>query len=168
MSIHAQQPSLAERFAFGRPENPARDPALIHVATRSMSALVGRILLAAIFLVSGIAKVVDPAGAIGHMESAGIPAAGVLLWIAAAAEIAGGLSLAVGFLARVGALGLVVYLIPTTLLFHDFWNYAAAEQVSQMSNFMKNLAVMGGLLLLYAHGPGRFSVDAKVRTPKEA
>jgi putative oxidoreductase len=167
MPVHVHAPSRLERFAFGRPEDPARDPAIVHVATRSTSALIGRILLGAIFLVSGIAKITDPSGTIAHMEGAGIPAAGLLAWVAGFAEIAGGLSLMFGFLARLGALGLILFMIPTTLLFHDFWNYAGAERLSQMANFMKNLAIIGGLLLLFAHGPGRYSLDYRFRRPKE-
>ena len=66
-------------------------------------------------------------------------------------------------LTRVGALGLLVFLIPTTVIFHDFWNLAGPERAMQMVNFLKNLAIMGGLTLLIADGPGRFAFDTAIR-----
>jgi len=101
------------------------------------------------------------------MTQAGIPAARTLAVIAGLAEIAGGLSIAFGFLARLGALGLFLYMIPVTLTFHHFWTFEGAEQKTQLVNFMKNLAIMGGLLVLYAEGPARYSIDARLRRPKE-
>jgi putative oxidoreductase len=126
---------------------------------------VGRILLAGIFLSAGFAKVADPAGTAAAMTAEGIPASQLLVWLAAAAEILGGLSLLVGLFARVGAAILILFLVPTTLIFHDFWAYSGQEQVMQMSNFFKNIAIMGGLALVIAYGAGRFSVDRKIREP---
>ena len=160
--------SVVERLAFGRPEDPYTDPNVVHLATRPATALIGRLLLAAIFLISGIAKLTDPGGTIAHMTAAGIPAPDVLVWIAAFAEILGGASLLLGFLTRIGALGLILFLIPTTLFFHAFWNFSGGEQISQMASFMKNIAIGGGLALLVSHGPGRYSIDYMMRKPKEA
>jgi putative oxidoreductase len=157
--------SIAERVAFGRPLDPDRDPEVIHVVARPATALIGRILLGAIFLMSGIAKVTDTAGTIGHMNANGIPGADVLVWVAALAEIFGGISIVFGFLTRIGALGLTVFMVVATLVFHDFWNFTGAEQKTQMINFMKNLSVMGGLLLLVAYGAGRYSADYAMRRP---
>ena len=160
---------FAERIAYGRPlnlEQEADEP--VHLVPRATTALIGRILIAAIFVVSGIAKLTDTAGAAGYMTSVGLPQATTLAIIAGIAEVAGGLALAFGFLGRLGALGLFILLIPTTLLFHNFWAMEGAEAKTQMVNFMKNLAIMGGLLLLYAHGPGRYSVDARMRRPLDA
>jgi putative oxidoreductase len=70
-----------------------------------------------------------------------------------------------GFLTRIGALGLFVYLIPTTLLFHNFWALTDVAAQMQMVHFFKNLPIMGGLAMLVAHGPGRYSLDAKLRHP---
>jgi putative oxidoreductase len=156
--------SLAERFAFGTPLEEDAEPH-IGVVPRSTTMLVARVLISAIFLLSGIAKLTDPAGAIGHMERVGLPNANVLLYVAAFAEILGGLAVLSGFLARVGSLGLVVYLAITTLVFHRFWELQGQEMVMQNVQFMKNLAIMGGLLLLYAVGPGRYSIDARLRRP---
>ncbi len=159
------QVSIAERLAYGTPLDPPVDDDHIHSIPRSGTALVGRILLSTIFLISGFAKFADPAGAIGYMNMAGIPSADTLVYVAGAAEILGGLSIAVGFLARLGALGLVLVLIPIQYYFHAFWNMEGAEAKSNMAHFTKNVAIMGGLLLLVAHGPGRYSVDARLRRP---
>lgn len=129
---------------------------------RSLVVLLARFLLSGIFLVSGVSKLLDLSGAAGHLSAQGVSHATLLVLIAALAEIAGGLSLVLGFLTRLGALGLVLYLIPTTYLFHDFWNMAGTERVVQMSTFFKNLAIMGGLGMLIAFGPGRFSLDRKL------
>lgn len=118
-------------------------------------------------MVSGVAKLTDPEGAIGYMQSVGIPSAGVLVWIAGLAELAGGLAIATGFLARIAAAGLVVFLVITTYAFHDFWNLAGAERQTQMVQFMKNLAILGGLGLIFAYGPGRYSIDGKLREPMQ-
>jgi putative oxidoreductase len=157
--------SIAERFAYGTPIDPVVDDANINSVPRSGTALFGRILLAAIFITSGFAKLSDPAGAIGYMNAAGIPHADVLVYVAGTAELLGGLSLLVGFLARLGALGLFLVLVPIQFYFHSFWNMEGAEAKTQMVQFMKNLAIMGGLLTVFAHGPGRYSLDARLRRP---
>lgn len=159
--------SIAERMAFGTPLDPAVDDTPIHVVPRSTSALIGRILIAAIFVMSGFAKLTDPAGAAGYMNHVGIPNADVLVYVAGVAELLGGLALAFGFLTRLAAAGLILLLIPTTLLFHNFWALEGAEAKTQMVNFMKNLAIMGGLAMVFAFGPGRFSIDQRIRRPMQ-
>ena len=149
-----------ERFAFGSPVLTDRE---VRLAGRPTTALVARLLLAPLFLLAGISKLADIPATVGYMQSAGIPYAEPLAIVAALAEILGGLSILTGLLTRVGALGLIVFLIPTTLIFHDFWNLAGPERAMQMVNFLKNLAIMGGLTLLIADGPGRFAFDTKVR-----
>lgn len=148
--------SALHRFAFGRVDGS------LHIAPLSRTELVGRIMLAAIFVLSGVMKLADFEGALGHMQAQAIPYASTLLIIAAIAEIAGGLSIMTGFLTRLGAFGLFLYLIPTTLLFHDFWNFAGPERIAQSAHFMKNVAIMGGLLVLMAHGAARHAIDRKI------
>jgi putative oxidoreductase len=164
MSTHV---SVAERIAYGKPLDPYSDRARVQVEPRAGTALAGRVLLSAIFLVSGFAKITDPAGSIGFMQSQGIPAAGILVYVAGLAELLGGLALASGFLTRVGAIGLILFMVPTTLIFHDFWTLTGEEQRHQMVQFMKNLAIIGGLLMVIAYGAGRYSVDGKVRKPMQ-
>ena len=160
--------SIAERMAFGTPLDPTIDDTPIHVVPRSTSALVGRFLIAAIFISSGFAKLTDPAGAIGYMNSAGIPHSDVLVYVAGIAELTGGLALVFGFLTRLAAAGLILSLIPTTLVFHNFWALEGAAMKTQLVHFMKNLAIIGGLAMVFANGPGRYSIDRALRRPMEA
>jgi putative oxidoreductase len=152
-------PRALERFSFARADAPAVRST---TAAWPTTALVGRSLLAAIFLVSGIAKLADPSGTLAYMRGEGIPAAQVLLVVAALVEILGGLSVLTGTFARIGALALLAFMVPTTLIFHDFWSFSGQEQKMQMVQFMKNLSIMGGLLLLLGYGAGRISVDRKI------
>lgn len=126
--------------------------------------LLGRILLSAIFLISGALKIAHWQGTLQGMQAMHVPAAPFLLAVAVFAELAGGLAVLTGFLARLASALLVLYLIPVTLLFHSFWAVPAAEQGGQMINFLKNLAIMGGLLTLAASGPGPLSLRLR-RTP---
>lgn len=162
-----ERATMAERLFFGRPIDSAQDDS-IHLAPRPLTALLGRFALAAIFLVSGAAKLTDVAGTAAHMSSAGIPYAETLAMFIGVAEILGGLSLAFGALTRLGALGLVLFLIPTTLLFHDFWTFEGAERRTQLVSFLKNLGLAGGLLVLLSFGPGRYSIDSLLRRPVDA
>ena len=126
---------------------------------KNFVALAGRVLIASIFILSGIHKMMDPVGTQGYMTSVGIPMAGVMIWIAAGAELAGGASLLFGFKTRIGAAGLFLFLIPTTWIFHT--NFS---DPMQMINFLKNLAIMGGLLTVSVSGPGAWSCDARCKT----
>lgn len=116
--------------------------------------LVARILLSAIFIKSGIDKIIDPAGTQAYMEKYGIPFAGVLLIPTILVLLIGGLSVLLGYKARFGALLLVGFLIPASLIFHtDF------SQKIQVIQFMKNLGLMGGLLMVAVYGSGPLSLD---------
>ena len=126
--------------------------------------LIARLLLSGIFVASGLAKFFTLDETVGYMATQGIGSR-TLAIIAASAEVAGGLSLAFGFLTRIGAIGLLLFLIPTTLIFHDFWTVPGDARVMQLQLFLKNLAIMGGLSLLIANGPGRYSVDRLLRNP---
>ena len=153
-------PSIAERRVFGRPISEIDDDVVVdHTAQHPTIALVGRFLLAALFLMSGISKLTDTAGTAAHMTAAGIPYAEALAMVAGVAEVLGAVSLVIGLLTRIGSVGLILFMIPTTVIFHGFWNYEGAERVPQMINFMKNLAIIGGLAIAVAFGAGRFSLD---------
>lgn len=156
---------IAERLTFGRPVDPVVDDTPVRVAERPASALIGRILIGAIFLMSGIAKLTNTDETVGHMTAMGIPAPYTLAIVAGIAEIAGAAALIFGFLTRLAALGLILFMIPTTLIFHAFWALDGAEQKMQMIQFMKNLAIIGGLATIFAHGPSRYSIDKKIRDP---
>jgi putative oxidoreductase len=157
---------LAERLAFGHPADAA-EVAPIRVAPRPTVALIARIFIAAIFLLSGLSKLGDPAGAAQYMMKAGIPAAGTLVYVAAVVEILGALALIGGFLTRLTALLVAVYLAVVTVTLHGFWNFHGGAQQIQLVNFMKNLAILGGLGMLVANGAGLLSIDARLRRPIE-
>ncbi len=123
------------------------------------TSLAGRIFLALIFIMSGIGKIGNFDGTAAYMSSNGMPMVSILLIGAIVFELAGGLSLLVGYKTRYGVLMLLVFLIPATLVFHAFW--AVPEDMVKMQTiaFLKNIAIMGGLLTVLSHGPGRLSVD---------
>ena len=119
---------------------------------------VGRVALGLIFIVSGLGKLAGWRGTVGYAGSKGVPE--ILLAIATALELLGAVSVVVGFKARWGALALLIFLVPVTLVFHNFWAYEGQEQKMQMINFLKNLAIMGGLLEFSAAGAGAWSLDS--------
>lgn len=123
--------------------------------------LLGRILLAIIFLMSGIGKIGGFAGTAGYMASKGLPMVEVLLAITIVIEIGGALMLILGWKARLGAAALFLWMIPVTFMFHNFWAIPPADQQMQMIMFMKNLGLMGGMLYIMAFGSGPMSVDKK-------
>ena len=120
--------------------------------------LLGRMLLATIFLMSGIGKMMDPQGTQQYMMAHGMTMGTSFFYIAAVVlEIGGGLSLLLGYMTRIGATMLFLFMIPTTLIFHTQF-----ADPNQMVHFLKNLAMCGGLLYVATYGPGRFSMDARV------
>ncbi|NJN59045.1 MAG: DoxX family protein [Leptolyngbyaceae cyanobacterium SL_5_9] len=121
---------------------------------RDIIPLVSRILLSAIYLVSGVNKILNPAGTQEYMAANGMFWTGLFLVVAIAIELAGGLSLLLGYKTRLGAIALIIFLIPATLIFHT--NFA--EPIQQIM-FLKNLGLLGGLLLVMQYGPGRISLD---------
>ena len=117
-----------------------------------IAALIGRILLAVIFIVSGIGKIIDPGPAAGMMAGAGLPAnmaMGVGIF-----EVVAGLLLAIGLMTRLVSIVLFVYIGLTILFFHN-----ALSDPAQQVNALKNLAIMGGMLMVFAYGQMRWSYD---------
>jgi putative oxidoreductase len=129
-------------------------------AINKFGPVAGRCLIALIFLFSGFSKIGGFAGTAGFMASKGLPMAEVLLVLTIVIEIGGAVALIIGWQARLGAAALLLWMIPVTLVFHNFWAAAAAQQQIEMIMFMKNLAMMGGLLYVMAYGSGRYSVKA--------
>lgn len=124
--------------------------------------LAARVLIAQIFLISGVMKVLDPAGTAAQMASRGMFWVPLFLWAAVAVELGGGLSLLLGFKTRLAALMLFLFLIPVTFTFHNFWTYAdPTEQKVNMLFFMHNFTLMGGLLYVMTAGPGPLSLDRR-------
>jgi putative oxidoreductase len=125
------------------------------------AALVGRALLAALFIWSGAGKLAGFAGTAGYIASKGLPMPEVLAALSVFAELAGGLALLFGFKARWAALMIAVFVAVITPIFHNFWAVPEAQVVMQKINFGKNLAIIGGMLMVFAFGPGRFSIDRR-------
>jgi len=125
----------------------------------SVVPLIGRILVSIIFISSGLQKVAMFSMMSGYVAAKHLPLPAVSLGIAAAVEIFGGLAVLVGSQARIAAWILFLYLIPTTVIFHNFWALSGMEQMDAQIHFFKNVAIMGGLLFLAAFGPGAYSID---------
>jgi putative oxidoreductase len=121
--------------------------------------LMGRVLLALMFVPSGFSKVTNFDGTVGYIAAKGLPLPPVLAGGTIALEIVAGLALLLGFKARWAALALAVFAVLAALFFHNFWTMPAAEQMAQSIAFYKNLAITGGLLFVAAYGPGQVSVD---------
>jgi putative oxidoreductase len=128
--------------------------------------LAGRGLLSSIFLLSAAGKLASFSGTQQFMAAKGMPATAFFLAMAILFESLGGLSVLLGYKVRVGALALIVFLIPATLIFHNFWDYQGMEMQMQMTNFLKNAAIMGGLTLLLAFGAGELSIDHRMAAKK--
>ncbi len=126
---------------------------------QDVAALVGRILLAAIFITSGFGKITGFEGTVGYIASKGLPLPQVGAIIAIVVELGGGILLAVGFKARWAALALAIFTIAAGILFHNYWAVEAAQKMGQQINFWKNIAISGGMLMAFAFGPGRYSVE---------
>lgn len=123
--------------------------------------LVGRLLLALLFLPAGLTKISGFADTVGYIASAGLPLPQVAAVVAILVEVLGGLALVAGYGTRLAALALVVFTLVANFGFHNFWTAPADQAMVQQLLFFKNLAVIGGLLVLAAHGAGAYSVDAK-------
>jgi putative oxidoreductase len=124
----------------------------------NLADLVGRILIASLFLIAGVGKLSGYAGTQGYMQSMGVP--GALLPLVIALEIGGALAIIVGLRTRTVAALLAVFSIAAGVIFH-----AGADQMQQIM-LLKNVAIAGGFLLLVARGAGEWSLDARrgVRT----
>ena len=126
----------------------------IRAAWQPWVATSGRVLLAAIFVLSGAAKLADPAGSAGYIASVGLPAPQLALWGAIAVELLGGLALIAGYKVRLVAAALAAFSIATAILFH-----AQLGDQTQFIMFFKNIAMAGGLMQIVAFGGGRLSLD---------
>ena len=124
-------------------------------------ALVGRILLAAMFVMAGISKVTGFEGTVGYIASTGLPLPQIGAVLALVVELGAGLALVVGFKTRVAALLLAGFTVAASFIFHNYWTLPADQQMMQMLLFMKNSSIVGGLLAVAAFGAGAYSVDGK-------
>lgn len=133
-------------------ETKALSPTAIGV--HDALALIGRLLLAALFILAGFGKIGAAQGTIGYIASVGIPFAEAVYYATIALEIGGGILLAIGFKTRIVAVALAAFSIASAVLFHaDF-----SDQM-QFTSFFKNLAIAGGMLQVIAFGAGRFAIS---------
>ena len=126
---------------------------------KDWAALLGRILLAGIFVISGFGKITGFEGTAGEIASKGLPLPQVLTVIAILIEFGGGLAIVAGWKTRWAALAFIVFMIVITPIFHGYWAAPPDQMMDQQIHFMKNVSILGGSLLLFAFGPGRYSVD---------
>ncbi|MBD2100545.1 DoxX family protein [Leptolyngbya sp. FACHB-261] len=151
-NANSAQISKAERIN-GR-YLPGKQP---FVGANQIIPLLARVLLAAIFLWSGVNKILHPVATQQYMAANGMTFTGFFLVAAIALELGGGLSLVLGYRPRWGALVLILFLVPATLIFHT--NFS--DQI-QAIMFMKNLAMLGGLLMVVQYGAGSLAIDPDV------
>lgn len=123
--------------------------------------VLGRVLLALMFILSGFGKFGNIQGTAAYIASAGLPLPTVLALAVAALELFGGLALVVGYRVRWVGLALALFTIAASVIFHAYWAVPADQQFVTQLLFMKNLSVAGGMLLLSALGAGPLSFDAR-------
>jgi putative oxidoreductase len=124
-------------------------------------ALIGRVMIALLFIPAGWGKIGGFAGTAGYIASKGLPMPQVLAAGTIAVELGAGIALLVGLFTRWSALALAVFVLLASLFFHNYWAMPADQQMMQSMQFWKNIAITGGLLAIVAFGAGAFSVDAK-------
>jgi len=145
--------------------SPAMFAATDRFASRSadLVLLIARILLGWLFFTNGWMKLMNVAGATAYLTNLHVPSPAFWVWPCLIGELAIGVTLILGIATRYASLFTFVYLIIATALAHRYWQYPAAQQGGQYAHFCKNLALMGASLMLFWAGPGRYSVDAKMR-----
>ena len=129
--------------------------------TQGIPVVIARILLALMFVLAGIGKLTGLEGTAGYIASKGLPLPMVLAVATGLLELVAGVLLIIGWQARWAALALAVFTLVASVLFHNYWAMPAEQQMMQQLMFMKNLAVTGGLLFVFAYGAGTLSLDAR-------
>ncbi len=146
--------------------SPATLSGLDNLAIRTGDAwaLVGRVLLGWLFFINAWPRLIGgPGGFAKYLASLGVPAPELMAWVSRHLRVRSRHGLILGFATRYAALAIAVSTVMTILLAHRYWEYPAAAQMAQYFNFLKNLAIIGGLILLFVTGAGRFSVDGWLR-----
>jgi putative oxidoreductase len=127
----------------------------------SVAPLIGRILIAAFFIPSGIGKIAGFSGTAAYIASVGLPAPALGVVIAIVVEVLLAAALLIGWQARWAALIMAVFTVAAAIFFHRYWAAPAEQQMMQNINFYKNMAIAGGLLFVFAFGAGAYSLDAR-------
>ncbi len=128
---------------------------------KSPLVLVGRIMLALMFVLSGFDKLIHVSATAGYIASVGLPMPAVLTVLSGLLELIGGLAIMTGFWARWAALALGFFTLVASVLFHPYWSVPADQQMVTQLLFMKNISVVGGMFILAALGPGPASMGSK-------
>lgn len=123
--------------------------------------LLGRLLIAQIFLMSGIGKIPGFEGTAGYIASKGLPLPQLLAAGSILLELGGGLLLIIGWKTRWAAAALLVFTLLAALFFHNYWAVPAEQAQDQMIHFMKNFAIGGGILYVIVYGGGPLSLDER-------
>jgi putative oxidoreductase len=123
--------------------------------------LLGRIAIAALFLPAGLNKLMGVEGTIGYFASLGLPAVVILVWVVIAIEVLGGVALILGYRTRLVAIALAVFTLLASIAGHAFWAAPADAAFIAQLLFFKNIAVIGGLLVLASSGAGSISIDGR-------
>jgi putative oxidoreductase len=123
------------------------------------AALLGRLLLAALFVMGGFNKIGDFEGTAGYIAGKGLPIPQVLAALTIAIELGGGILLVLGWKSRWAALAIAVFTLLAALIFHNYWTFPADQQMEQYASFWKNVSIAGGMLMVLAFGPGRYSIN---------
>ena len=126
-----------------------------------MMALLGRVLIAAIFTYFGYLKLMGFHGSVGYFTKLGFPLPEVATVLAIVFELGGGALLILGLKTRWVAWTLVIYTVVATLVAHRYWSYPPEQAFNQMSHFFKNLSLIGGLILLASFGPGPVALSRR-------
>lgn len=130
-------------------------------ALQNPLSLLGRVLIAVLFLPAGFGKLTGFAGTVGYISSVGLPLPTLAAVLAIVVEIGGGLAVLTGFGTRIAALALALFTLTASFFFHNYWGAPADQQFMQQLLFFKNIAVAGGLFTLAAWGAGAWSLDAR-------
>ncbi len=128
---------------------------------RDETLLLGRILLVVLFLIFGWGKLTGFSGTAAYFAQTGVPSPTVAAIIAVVMEFFVGLAIVFGVLTRPLAIALAIYTLATALIGHPFWSLAGSARLENEINFFKNISIIGGFLILYVTGSGRYSVDAQ-------
>jgi putative oxidoreductase len=152
MSRNSQTLGTTSPAAFARTD-------AIAAGAGDVCALVGRVLLGWVFLIGSWGKLTGIAGFTGYITTLKVPAPGLMAWVGAIAELLVGVTLVFGVATRYGAVLGFIFVVVATAIAHRYWEFPAAQQLGQYINFMKNISIMGGMLLLFITGAGRFSLD---------
>lgn len=123
--------------------------------------LAGRVLIAAIFVLSGFSKITGFDGTVGYIASKGLPLPQLGALAAIVVELGGGLLVVIGWKTRWAAAAMLVFTLAAAVLFHNFWAAAPDAAQNQMIHFMKNISMAGGLLYVWVFGSGPLSIDGK-------